>query len=120
MAGQSSGLKSLGLSFSTSKENAEAAALGYHKAYSKLTPVQQATVRLKLAQSELNKQFGTTKQDLQTNYGQWEKTGESSVRESRRNFGRTMSTCCIDCGEGCWTSPQRNLNIYLLQPKMLC
>ncbi|WP_055068932.1 hypothetical protein [Clostridium massiliamazoniense] len=74
MAGQTYGLKSLGISFSTSKENAEAAALGYHKAYSKLTPVQQATVRLKLAQSELNKQFGTTKQDLQTNYGQWEKT----------------------------------------------
>ena len=74
MAGQTYGLKSLGISFSKSKENAEAAALGYHKAYSKLTPVQQATVRLKLAQSELNKQFGTTKQDLQTNYGQWEKT----------------------------------------------
>lgn len=89
MAGQTYGLKALGISFSTSNENAEAAALGYHKAYKSLSPVQQATVRLKLAQKELNKEFGTTKEDLNTNYGQWEKT-KAQLEETGEVMGEQL------------------------------
>ena len=89
MAGQTYGLKALGISFSTSNENAEAAALGYHKAYKSLSPVQQATVRLKLAQKELNEEFGTTKEDLNTNYGQWAKT-KAQLEETGEVMGEQL------------------------------
>lgn len=89
MAGQTYGLKALGISFSTSNENAEAAALGYGKAYKSLDPVQQATVRLKLAEKELNKEFGTTGQDLDTNYGKWEKT-KAQLEQTGESIGEKL------------------------------
>lgn len=99
MAGQTYGLKALGISFSTSNENAEAAALGYGKAYKALDPVQQATVRLKLAEKELNKEFGTTTQDLNTNYGQWTKT-KAQLEQTGETIGEQLVPIVLKAAKG--------------------
>lgn len=74
MGGQMYGLKQLGITFSSSQQNAEAAALGYGHVYSKLTPLQQAYVNTTLVQDSLNKSLGTLHGNLGTAYGQWSQT----------------------------------------------
>lgn len=73
LGGSMYGLQSLGISFSTTQQNAEAAALGFGKSYKALTPLQQAFVNTTLAQKGLNKSLGSLNNNLNTSYGQWVK-----------------------------------------------
>ncbi len=73
LGGSMYGLQSLGISFSTAQQNAEAAALGFGKSYKALTPLQQAFVNTTLAQKGLNKSLGSLNENLNTSYGQWVK-----------------------------------------------
>lgn len=73
LGGQTYGLEQLGISFSTTQQNAEALALGYHKQYKELTPLQKAYVNTQLLQKNLNGSLGSLNTNLGTAYGQWQK-----------------------------------------------
>lgn len=71
LGGSMYGLKDLGVSFSKTQENAEAAALGFGKSYKALSPLQKAFVDTTLAQNGLSKSLGSLNGNLNTSYGQW-------------------------------------------------
>lgn len=72
LGGQMFSLESLGITVTKTQLNQDALNSSWHKAYKKLSAYQQKVVITNAIQHALNKTFGSTKEIMQTQYGQWE------------------------------------------------
>lgn len=87
LGGQAYGMEALGFATNSTELNQMALNSQWHKAYKKMTPLQQATIELEYYQKNLNKSLGSLNQNAQSSYGKFQR-----MTSQLKNTGEVIGT----------------------------